>query len=433
MTAPGACKEDPVSGYYSHQLMATVTHYIYSYYDAKDREALEIATGQTSSHQHTEVEDDSADPWQTESSFGARRRLANAPRFVPAVFSYDEVNNMMGIPKHLLTPPTREEPKSEVSAWYRSLTSSRSSPGSELESNSAAPPPRASTAPAEHSPLLIDSTSQPTSQPAEPAAKPRIRPDKNNWFITRALRSEPSSKPATPAPTLADILAREPPALSSQQAVKPPVFLALGPSNRGWSMLQQQGWNEGEGLGANAPRRQPKPSIAATTSTRSRAKGKEVDRGLVKQEELEVQLDLDGEISEVRKVEVVDLTLSDSDDDNEAYEKLDTERSPSSEPQQPVTSTEPLEAHSKPILTPIPTILKSDRLGIGLKAKTVGPYKASKKRVTHNQAALAAHTKEAEELRRLKALVGRGSRGFSRLAKADSEHRRQLLANLNSP
>ncbi|KIP05170.1 hypothetical protein PHLGIDRAFT_74648 [Phlebiopsis gigantea 11061_1 CR5-6] len=413
--------------------MATVTHYIYSHYDPKDKEALEIATGQISTSQLTEPPDDSDDPWQTESHFGANRRLANAPRFVPAVVSYDEINNMMGIPAHILAPPA-PGPKSEVASWYRSLTRQTRAPQAEASSSTVVPPPVAA---------LPDSTPAATATlvPAPPsssdsASRQHIRPDKNTWFITRALRSGPPSKPASQALTLADLLAREPPASSPEQAVKPPVFLALGPANRGWSMLHQQGWAEGEGLGATAPRqadsrsRTNKPAISPSSAK----KGKAVARTLVKQEEREVQLDSDGDVSEVRKVEVVDLTLSDSDEDGavdaDAVEILESLANPP-----PFTLLSPTvlaDPHTKPLLTPIPTVLKSDRLGVGLKAKTVGPYKASKKRVTHNQAALAAHIREADELRQLKALVGKGSRGFARLAKADSERRRQLIASLNT-
>jgi hypothetical protein len=85
----------------------------------------------------------------------------------------------------------------------------------------------------------------------------------------------------------------------------------------------------------------------------------------------------------------------------------------------------------KALLTPLPTVLKSDRLGIGLKAKTFGPYKASQKRVTHNAAALAAHVKENEERKLFKQKVGRGSRGFARAEKRESEKRKGLLAYLN--
>lgn len=193
-------------------------------------------------------------------------------------------------------------------------------------------------------------------------------------------------------------------------------------------MLERSGWSEGEGLGANAPRR------ADFTRPSSTSQGKAVDRSrsgtlTVKQEEFEVSYDSDGDIREVRKVDVVDLTLSDDDDNNGDTLSPVAGVSPSPPP----TSTiDPRDSHTTPLLTPIATVLKSDRLGIGLKAKTVGPYKASKKRVTHNQAALAAHNHANEEMRRIKAITGRGSRGFARLAKAESEQRRQLLASLNS-
>ncbi|GJE98495.1 hypothetical protein PsYK624_147270 [Phanerochaete sordida] len=405
--------------------MATVTHVIRSHYDSKDRDALELATGQVPSSQHEGIEEDvDADlAWQTESAFGAQRRLANAPKFVKAIVSYDEINNMIGLPKHFFAPP-KEEPKTEVAGWYKSLTrqaSPAAGPGT------IAAPSRASTSPLDAT-ASSSSTSIKPSAPSTAAPTPHRRPDKNNWFITRALQSEPTSAPATPPPTLADILARAPPP-PADKAVKPPVFLALGPANKGWGMLEQQGWAEGEGLGATAPRQVgPRSSLARAAAKR---KGKQAERRVIKQEEREVQLDADGDISIVSKVEVVDLTLSDSDDDvTEDAEPEDEE--PLYEPP-PISSGADADPHSKPLLTPIPTILKSDRLGIGLKAKTVGPYKESKKRITHNQAALARHVRETEEMRRLKALVGRGSRGLARLAKADSEHRRHLLASLNSP
>lgn len=414
--------------------MATVTNIIRSHYDPKDRAALEIATGQIPSGEHEDVEHDEADidlAWQTESAFGAQRHIANAPKFVKAIVSYDEINNMMGMPKHFFSIPLKEDPQSEVAGWYRSLT--RHASPAVTGRNNSLPTPRASTAPLQPTIFSFASTYTPTSS-AEPATPtPRIRPDKNNWFITRALRSEPTSSPLTPAPTLADILAREPPP-EADKAVKPPVFLALGPSNKGWGMLQQQGWAEGEGLGAAAPRQADLRGASAMTVANASAKrkGKEVDRSLVKQEEREVALDSDGEISIVKKVEVIDLTFSDSDEDDVQQEVEDDE--PADEPS-PTSSSLIVpegDAHSKPLLTPIATVLKSDRLGIGLKAKTVGPHKESKKRITHNQAALARHAREAEEMRRMKALVGRGMRGFARLAKADSEHRRQLLASLNA-
>jgi len=82
------------------------------------------------------------------------------------------------------------------------------------------------------------------------------------------------------------------------------------------------------------------------------------------------------------------------------------------------------------LLTPIATVLKSDRLGIGLKAKTLGLYKTSQKRVTHNAAALAAHVKAAEETRRRMKEHGRGRRGYEKQRRMEEERRKAMLAFL---
>lgn len=400
--------------------MATVTHYIRSHYDPKDRAALEVATGQiptSSDSPHQREEEPEEDPWQTESAFGAERRLAAAPRFVPAVVSYDEVNNMLGGIHRTVLQPSTKEPREDVSGWYRSLT--RRAAGE--DPTSTVPQPVVSLPPAPS--IMRAGTSLKVAN--TPLGTTELRPDKNNyqWFITRALQSEPPSASATPPPTLADILDREPPVL--KQPIVPPVFLALGPANKGWGMLQQRGWSEGEGLGANVPRRR---DIEHDHPIASSSKLKlENGRGIqVKVERQEVALDSDGEISELRDVDVVDLTLADSDSEVDDQDPSSTLSGPSTL----ALETRPPSPHSTPLLTPIPTILKADRLGIGLKAKTVGPYKASKKRVTHNQAALAAHIRANEERRRMKALVGRGQRGFARMAKAEAEQRKQLLASL---
>ncbi|KZT73915.1 hypothetical protein DAEQUDRAFT_721406 [Daedalea quercina L-15889] len=390
--------------------MATVTHYIYSHYDPEQREELQKATGQIPEPEEP------GDPWQTESSFGAQRRLAGAPRFVPAIVSYDEINNMMGVPQ--VTPATAEEPSVEVSSWYRSLTRSSSVPVIEEErpiaSTSTLP-----TIPRSPSPSVSTSSVQP---------KP-LRSNRNDWFITRALRSEPQTGRSTPAETLADILSRDPPPDSSGKSFTPSVFLHLGPSNRGYAMLEKSGWNEGEPLGAGVVRRARGAEEATPPGSVKDEKGK----ACVKEEQREVKWDPDGDICEVRKVDVIDLTLSESEDEPEdSKAETDDPDLPNLSTSSPVAEMDASSFHNpKALLTPLPTILKSDRLGIGLKAKTIGPYKASKKRVTHNQAALARHIRETEELRRMKSLVGRGTKGFARLAKAETESRRRLLASLN--
>lgn len=150
----------------------------------------------------------------------------------------------------------------------------------------------------------------------------------------------------------------------------------------------------------------------------------------VKQEEHEVWYDEDGDISEMRTVDVIDLTLSDEEE-----EDIKQEDASSVQLTEPSTSSSAVDSamsshNPRALLTPLPTVLKSDRLGVGLKAKTVGPYRASRKRVTHNEAALAAHVRANEEMRRMKKLMGRGSKGLARLAKAENEQRLRVLASL---
>ncbi|TCD61615.1 hypothetical protein EIP91_008159 [Steccherinum ochraceum] len=393
--------------------MATIARYIYSHYDppTKPRNPDVQETPNDS-----RLDNEEPDPWQTESTFGAQKRLGRAPRFVPAIISYDEINDMIGSPAEAQQRiSTKEEKNQDVSAWYRSLTRGTITPASAADGSGTST--TLSSRP--QTPLdvlaLVPSTS---------TSRPRPTVTKNDWFIRKALQDQPSSTSATPPPTLADILEREPPAATKEQALRPPVFLALGPSNRGYTMLERSGWSEGEALGPYAVRKQrPAQGVEGGSERRKRARSE--DRKLVVEEmQQEVAYGSDGDVSEVRKVEVVDLTLSDSDVEEDAEIK------PETSDEQP----EQQRSHDgKALLTPIPTILKADRLGIGLKAKTVGPYRVSKKRVTHNQAALAAHTQSTEEMKRMKKIMGRGTRAFARAAKADSEQRRQLLASLNDP
>ncbi|KAI0350375.1 hypothetical protein OH77DRAFT_1463919 [Trametes cingulata] len=390
--------------------MATVTHYIYSHYDPPKHQGSE-------SIEEAVEEGKGEDPWVTESTFGAMRRIRNAPRFVPANISYDEVNNMIGGASSSI--PREEEPKpsTHVSSWYKSLPRASSAPAIGPE---ASPPP-AVPSPAPRSAQELPRASEGVSKPSGPAASSRR--NRTDWFISKAIMSEPASPRATPTPTLADILSREPPPEPKDQPFVPPVFLHIGPSNKGFAMLQQSGWSEGEALGAGAARR----TLSQKAREKRPAKTILDDPQLyVKTEQREITLDGDDDVREVRKVEVVDLTLSDSeeDDDVEALSGTPTGA--------PGAGSSTPSHNPTALLTPIATVLKSDRLGIGLKAKTVGPYKESKKRVTHNQAALAAHIRANEEMRMRKALLGRGAKSFARIAKAEAESRKRLLASLNA-
>ncbi|KIJ64520.1 hypothetical protein HYDPIDRAFT_28460 [Hydnomerulius pinastri MD-312] len=381
--------------------MATVTHIIRSHYDPAEREKLEQETGQLSEHE--------SDPWQTESSFSAQRRIRAAPSFVPAEVRYDEWGlPLQSISGSSATSAEPAQPSSPTADWYRSLVSTAATNPREPSQ----PQPRPSSAPT-------------TAEPPKPR-KEIIT--KNNWFISRALRSEPLTKPSSPAPSLADILARDPPPLPTEERYTPPVWLAIGPSNKGFSMLQRSGWNEGEGLGAhvarpldgegsllNGDQEEAKPLISRLASRVKLSSGKPG----------EAESSLQG------SREVIDLTLSDSDSESDdGFEALHI-----AVPQR-IQQTQPTGESSAPhtqksLLTPLPTVLKADRLGIGLKAKTEGPYKQSKKRVTHNAAAMAAHIRAAEELRRKKAEVGRGKRGFAKVHKREEDRRKLMLAYLN--
>jgi G-patch domain len=224
-------------------------------------------------------------------------------------------------------------------------------------------------------------------------------------------------------------------------------------------MLQNQGWSEGEGLGAgsnNSSLRRRSDAHANRETLQEKRKKTRLDslsppapapklptspaqEPATKEEQEEILIDDDDEdpIIEVRKkapVPMIDLTQSDTtedsgdDDDDDIY-------SPASSPAPPTASSttapgDPRAAQTA-LLTPLPTILKSDRLGIGLKAKTEGPYRSSVKRRrvtgrTRNDAA-------AEDLRMRRILLGKGHRAFARAERLERESRQNMMAYLSEP
>ena len=352
--------------------------------------------------------DEHPDPiqaWQQEASLISNRPARPPPQFVPATFPYDG-----WIHKHAESSKPNDSNDSfgdNVSGWYRSLTSQTTTRDTS------------------------DPNTTPSQEPiASPVPKLSIRQNKNNWFIMKAIQLEqPSSSSVSPVPTLADILARDPPPLPSEENYTPPVWLEIGPSNKGFGMLQRSGWNEGEPLGPNVPRRKPVKDILPDDEIISTTKSNDKGKGCLEFTSLSCQqtkTDAHDEISELRNIEVIDLTLSDSDsDDSSMNGKLDD--------QDKFTDVDIPTTHGGiALLTPIATILKSDRLGIGLKAKTAGPYKTSQKRVTHNAAALAAHIRAAEQNRRRMKEHGRGRRGHQKQRRMEEEKRKTMLASLKS-
>ncbi|GLB38392.1 hypothetical protein LshimejAT787_0502570 [Lyophyllum shimeji] len=382
--------------------MATVSYTIRSHYDSEQHKKPEHDTSPTP------ADADGTDSWQFDRAF--KPPPPPPPRFVPATVTapdWDSGNAVASSSAVTLDA----SPTQDVSSWYRSLTSKSRSQTPNMP-RPALRSPRQESGPTA---LLPSDT------------KPVEKKNKNNWFIMNAIRSDTAPQPTrTSSPTLADIIARDPPPLPNERRFKPPVWLEIGPSNKGFAMLQRSGWSEGEPLG---------PDVVRQRTTTPHAddmilSGKKREAS-VKQETLEVNVAGHDDVAELRQVDVIDLTLSDSDEDD-----LQGSRSAEDKAKLDPPVTAPTDGSQDPhgrtaLLTPIATVLKSDRLGIGLKAKTVGPYKASQKRITHNAAAMAAHIKAAEESRRRKQLYGRGRRGFTLQRRKEEADRKGLLAYLN--
>jgi len=372
--------------------MATTTYTIYSRSEPQDRKVSDDFP------QQLELE---PDDWHFDPSL---RSKPPPPRFVLASIPLDQDHWAHSGPTSSKQDSTEVTLGTDVSFWYRSL---RSLDSSEVHQRSE---------------------SRPGNQAAEPVAiQQPLRSEKrnkNNWFIMKALQSEPLSENA-PSPSLADIIARDPPPLPAEPKYEPPVWLEIGPANKGYEMLQRSGWSEGEPLGPDVIRHhRHEQESSSLEMIPLHSQKRKMD--LVKQEIREFKLEGYDDVSEVRRVDVIDLAASDVEDESPAATAgLDTGvRDPNGLSVHPEHS-----AHSRTaLLTPIPIVLKSDRLGIGLKVKTVGPYKASRKRVTHSAAALAAHIKAGEQRKKRTGEVGRGRRGYAKQQKRDEEDRRGLLA-----
>jgi len=449
--------------------MATVAHTIHSHYDPKDRERLERETGQIP---------DELDPeqhWRKESlQVYPKKSLAPAPVFVPAKVADGEWASYATSPT-LVDSTKRKE--SDVSGWYRDLVS-------KSMSNSPQPSPAPTPTPG---PSRLSQPTPPTNHDRQPK-KPSTR-DKNNWFIQNVISSSaPPSTPSTPlpfsissappaapapAPTLAEILEREPPSKEKDKVHKPPVWIALGPANKGFGLLQKSGWNEGEALGPYAQRRAVSEgdvvSFLDSDGDRTQSKGKEKEldvpsrveyisvpagktRKRARQDSTDDQSH--NEIIELRRVEIVDLTLS--DDEHSAAEEPENASSQVLIKQEAVDevihNTESGEGHGgTALLTPLSTVLKVDKLGIGLKPKLTsassshGAYRvpvlkstprndyiaAKGFRVTSTQGVLDEIKRREQEEKREREIWGRGRRGKERKRRKEAEERKGLLAYMN--
>lgn len=402
--------------------MATVAFYVHSDYTPEDRQRLEVETGQLDET----LEDDLEIDFETlRKTFGLSKRVLNPPKFVPATVTGDywEPTNTTATSSGS-TVFAAEGDEASVSGWYAALT--RNTPTGTPRTASPAPRP-------------------PTQGLKKTNQKKAVEKTKNDWFIARALEASKAAErqaeteagsqaassetAAAAAPTLADILARDPPPLPTQEPFNPPVWLAIGPGNKGFDMLERSGWEEGQALGRASRNRS---GLGYHPTKGKKVEGEDlVILGQVKKEVIDLSL-MDGEL--------VDLTVS--DDEVESMDGFGQSTSFKSEvaaaPEVTVTAQDlvapDLDHGPRALITPLPTVLKSDRLGIGLKAKTVGTgiYREPVRRVTHGQAALSAHIRANEKLQQMKKLMGRGRRGFERIKKREEEKRKNLMSYLNA-
>ena len=475
--------------------MATVARHIRSYYDPEtEQDHLLLETGQVREPTFSfsgqgrvrggivftpggedggivngdSEREEAVDPWLVELPY-ALEKFNPPPRFVKSVLSYEDVNDYIerGHESGLFEKDEGKESEEErkgISNWYRNLSrmnvntpvralvreesaaSERTARSGTLDhlTSSFGTPIGSVTVTQGHDSDAHSQPQEPLRYLSQPSGNLRRR---NDWFNSNVLtRSFPISSGSNylapgsrPPPTLADMLARDPPPNKSQEAYIPPPWIMLPPSNPGFQMLQKSGWSEGEPLGPYFRRKQGVVRRGQQPAAGPSKLGKR--KGLSETRTTEVEIEGYDDIVEVKKEQVIDLTLSDDEEIGSASEEYTADEGSAELDDETVRLSEKLsmeppssrgEGHGgKALLTPLPTVLKSDRLGIGLKAKTFGPYRVSQKRVTHNVAALAAHIKANEERNLFKQKVGRGSRGFARAEKRESEKRKDLLAYLN--
>lgn len=513
--------------------MALVSHTIYSHYDPRNHLEefiqLQVDSGVGSSEGSVDALDAKGQlldaerqirererqleeierAWRTENAFPPSA-VSMAPKFVRASGVAVEKKMWKGKEK-------AREDAGDVSGWYSSLTSrartpstatvvsssrfSKNTTGSSIAVSMSPKRKRnwfeSTLPPGSLGPLALPSYTQPfsstqsTSTPTQTSSTQPTHP--------------PPPAPPSLAPSLAEMLHRSPPPLPTEPAFKPPIFLELNPTNRGWKMLERWGWREGEGVGGVGST-QHRPRVDGERE-RKLGKGKGRDEEQSRETGKEV-IDL------TQDEETIDLTLSDDEDpipididaesysddassvtldddyiDVDALDDLD-EHFVFASPESVFTAPDVLSMASSlsaaglrnthrhthdyrtTLLTPIPTIMKSDRLGIGLRAKTrkvsllehtlgsrshrsshsssrhlnsshhpkshshthsrtdeaTSSYRAPIRTLTPN---FVRHLEGMEVARKRRERVGRGWRGYKRDGEREGRERREMIGYLN--
>ncbi|KAF5338947.1 hypothetical protein D9611_008783 [Ephemerocybe angulata] len=441
---------------------------------------------------------------------------SSAPKFVPAKVAGGEWDSFASTPT--LASTLKGKPMSNVAGWYKNLTAISSAspsptPGPSRPSSAPIPASDTSAAPKHHK-LRTGKLDKNNWFIQNVISAASASAPSSTTHVPFSILAEPSpsssSATPTPAPSLADILKRDPPPTTGEAKFRPPVWVAMDPRNKGFGMLQRSGWNEGEALGPYAARVAQKKADTDVSAILGGSDAESEDRGMGwkgKGKERAITVEYvqvpatkgakgkkrmraedafeDDEVVEMKMVEMVDLTL-DSEDEEGGEVENGTSHAPSGSTQA-VTRLEVkqeeldeqdldeynAELHTEAslheaypqghggtaLLTPISTILKTDRLGIGLKPKltssavTKGAYRvpvlkdtrrnqariqsnsnsrsAKGFRVTNTQGVLDEIKRREAEEKRDREVWGRGRKGKERKRRREEVERKGLLAYMN--
>ncbi|KAI5455208.1 hypothetical protein NCC49_000024 [Naganishia albida] len=389
--------------------------------------------------------------------------LEYAPKFVKSVGAYDELGRSLGDGVGAGVVEGNAKAEGEGLTFWKNLELGPSRVVSRTSTPLLDPPPSAVN-PTPTTSTIPSPTPTPTTiierEPLVRPTAPTLHVPREQWFIRRALLAKdqkaretdsseaptPPTRPVTPslASMLSDALPPPPNTGSSGEEVegyRPPAYFHLKPSNRGWRVLKNIGWDErgGLGRGEGTPRE--------GRSKGGEGKGKQV---AVKDEDgrcpaMDVEEQPKGTTGATND-SAIDLTLdSECESDLEQCQRRSKSISPSITSQ---NTSEP--SSSRPLSSgrtaPVATYLKTDLRGIGalsaserrralLRPGTLAAASASsRKRVTHSQeeirAAVRGSKVNGEGLSGEKRVAFEKRRG-KRDAKRDREERQRWRAAID--
>lgn len=372
-------------------------------------------------------------------------------RFVPAKGDYDELGRLKSGVGLSSSSKSANKGSSGIGDWYSSLSRTHTDSPRPREGHTTTPTP--STPPNLFPTVVTESSLTPSSSSA---ARPSAAQRPTNWF--KSTSNPHSVDTITSTSTLADMLRRDPP--NPRQPLTPPVYYAIGPTNKGYEMLSRGGWREGQPLGrrrglGSTPgnERQPSSSSDESSDEEEEEKWNTLGGGMPKLL-----------VTRGNEVDVVDLTRGRNEENDEEEVRYDRDGklfkalhasesvSPGTPPveitsremsleldaeQQALNNDLNLSHIDKPLLTPIAVALKNDREGLGLTKKT--------RLVTHSSLAIHQHIEQGKKERRhhisearrmerehRRDQYGRGKRAFARMAKEEADKRKRMMEYMNS-